>query len=62
MRYCYTGLKLDLTGAPCVPLPPFSPATPTGPYSPKNVNENSLSEAFTAIICIIMAKDETNKE
>lgn len=24
-----------LTGAPCVPLPPFSPATPVGPYKTK---------------------------
>lgn len=34
-----------LTGAPCVPLPPFSPATPIGPYKKQTSLEKHLYAA-----------------
>lgn len=44
---------LKLTGAPCVPLPPFSPATPTGPCQ-QNIIRHALQ-------CSMLAQRETIK-
>lgn len=44
---------LKRTGAPCVPLPPFSPATPTGPCK-QNIVRHGLQ-------CSMLAQSETIK-